>query len=258
MCLIVFSYDQHPKYKLILAANRDEFYERPTTAMHYWDEHPDLLAGKDLKAGGTWLGLHKAGRFAALTNYRDLTIKKEDPPSRGHLVKDFLLKEEEPERYLQKLNSDAKRYEGFNLLTMGAEGLYHFSNQTNEIQPVKPGIHGLSNALLNTPWPKVQKAQQRFSETLQDSFSEEKLFSFLTDTEKAKDEQLPSTGIPFEWEKAISSIFIKTEGYGTRSSTVLTLTYDGEVNIIERRYEHEDDRVKEENSFQLHIPGLSS
>jgi uncharacterized protein with NRDE domain len=254
MCLIVFSYNQHEKYKLILAANRDEFYERPTSAMHFWDEHPDLLAGKDLKAGGTWMGLHRDGRFAALTNYRDPSMQKENPPSRGELVKDFLLRKEDPESYLHKLNSGADRYDGFNLLTLSSEGLFHFSNRNNIIQSVSPGIHGLSNALLNTPWPKVEKARQRFSESIEHSFSEETLFDFLTDSEKAAEEHLPSTGIPKEWEKAVSSIFIKTDGYGTRSSTVLTITYDGEVQVIERRYEHQDDQVKEEQQYQLQIP----
>lgn len=253
MCLIVFSYNQHPRYKLILAANRDEFYERPTRAAGFWEEegHPEILAGKDLKAGGTWMGVHKDGRWGALTNYRDPSILKEDPPSRGELVTNYLKEKNGALHYLQHIRRDSEKYNGFNLLLGDKKGIYHYSNVEDEIHSVNEGIHGLSNALLDTPWPKLDRAKKDLTAAISNKFEPDDLFEILKDDTLAPEEQLPDTGIPKKWEKAISSIFIKTENYGTRCSTLLFIDRSGKLKFIERRYKPASTKITEQNSFTL-------
>ena len=255
MCLIVFSYQKHERYKLILAGNRDEFYARPTKAAHFWDEHPDLLAGRDLQAGGTWMGIRKDGRFGALTNYRDPSIDKIDPPSRGDLVTNYLSSEINAKEYLGNLNAVASKYNGFNILLLDNRGMFHFSNLSPKISEIDAGIHGLSNALLNTPWPKLETAKSDLEAiTSNANLNYEDLFEILKNDRTAEDDHLPKTGIPYEWEKAISSVFIKTESYGTRCSTLLLVDYNGEATFIERRYDRHQDIVIGENSFTLSLP----
>ena len=226
MCLITFSYKNHPFYKLIVAANRDEFYQRPTRAAQFWTDEqlPDILAGKDLKANGTWMGVSKTGRWGALTNYRDPSNINENAPSRGDLVLDYLKSNSNERAYLKEIKENGKKYNGFNLLIGGKDSLYHFSNETNSIKEIEPGIHGVSNALLDTNWPKL---------------------------DQAPDEKLPSTGIPYEWEKAVSSIFIKTDNYGTLCSTLLLVDYEGNAEFTERRYNVENCKIIDENTFKL-------
>jgi len=255
MCLIAFSYKQHPKYDLIFAANRDEFYERPTRPAHFWDEHPELLAGKDLKAGGTWLGINRRGEFAALTNYRDPQMRKEGSPSRGHLVLEFLVNTDTAEEYLEKVDRKAERYDGFNILTGSSERLLYYSNKPNRIIPVEPGLYGLSNHLLDTPWPKVQRAKEEMKELLnnRERISEDQLFELLKIDIPAEDDQLPDTGIPKELERAVSPIFIKTNRYGTRSSTVLMIGKDGRVTFEERRYKTGTTEVDNTSRYEFSI-----
>ena len=254
MCLITFSYKAHPNFKLIVAANRDEFYKRPTRAAQFWEEEqlPNILAGKDLKANGTWMGVSKSGKWGALTNYRDPSNIKENAPTRGDLVLDFLKSNDSEPIYLQKVQETAQDYNGFNLLIGSKDSLYHFSNENNLITEVKPGIHGVSNALLDTNWPKLDRAKKELKEvTSKASFSKEDLFSILKNSETAPDDKLPSTGIPYEWEKAVSSIFIKTENYGTLCSTLLLVDYDGNAEFTERRYDSSTSEIIEENTFKL-------
>lgn len=169
MCLITFSYKNHPFYKLIVAANRDEFYQRPTRAAQFWTDEqlPDILAGKDLKANGTWMGVSKTGRWGALTNYRDPSNINENAPSRGDLVLDYLKSDSNERAYLKEIKDNGKKYNGFNLLIGGKDSLYHFSNETNSIKEIEPGIHGVSNALLDTNWPKLDHAKKNWKELLQ-------------------------------------------------------------------------------------------
>jgi len=252
MCLIVFSYKQHPKYDLVFAANRDENHSRPTRAAQFWDDHPNVLAGKDLKASGTWMGVTKDGAFSALTNYRDPSIQKENPPSRGQLVLDFLLSEESPHTYLRKVDQEAHRYMGFNLLTGKGDELGYYSNQEQKIRLLDAGLYGLSNHLLDTTWPKVERAKKKLNNILQDEkISEEALFKLLSDEKKASEDQLPDTGIPKDIEKKISSIFIKSEGYGTRCSTLLLIGKDGTITFNERRFKAGTQKVEEENRFEF-------
>ena len=244
MCLIAFALDAHPDYALVLAANRDEFYDRPTAPAHFWEEAPGLLAGRDERAGGTWLGISRTGRFAALTNVRAPDRRRENAPSRGALVTDFIRDDCPPMPFMQALAETADRYNGFNLLAGTfpagqAPTLVHFTNHTDDPpRAVRPGLHGLSNATLNTDWPKVTRSKARLQRLLdEDRVSSKALLELLNDRAPAPEEALPATGMPHEWERALSSVFIQAEGYGTRSSTALLIGRKGEVAFVERSFE---------------------
>lgn len=254
MCLIVFSYKQHPDYDLIFAANRDEFYGRPTRKAEFWDEHPSVLAGKDLEAGGTWMGITTQGYFSAVTNYRDPDMVKDNPPSRGHLVLDYLKKEKDPEEYLKQVHSKADAYSGFNLLTGTMEKLMYYSNRQKDIARLEPGLYGLSNHLLDTPWPKVRQAKSDLDQLIrQGEIEPSKLYSILTNDRVADDSELPDTGIPKELERAISPAFIRTETYGTRSSTVLLVDKNGHVTYEERRYKDGSTETDKVNRYTFEL-----
>ena len=237
MCLIVFANKVLEDYKFIFAANRDEFYNRPSKQAEFWTEHPDLLAGKDLQAGGTWMGITKQGRFAAITNFRDLKNHRNDAPSRGNLTLDFLINDISPEEYYNKLKSTLHDFNGFNLLLGSVDELYYFSNKTEGLQKLKPGIHGISNAILDAPWPKVEKSKiqlQRLIEYQKIHLWE--VLNLLNDTSLAKDEELPDTGVGLNLERMLSPIFIKSEKYGTRSSTIVTVDKFNNVRFVEKAY----------------------
>lgn len=254
MCLLVFSYKNHPDYDLIFAANRDEFYGRPTRPAVFWEDHPNLLAGKDLKAGGTWMGITKSGKISALTNYRDPSIQKDDAPSRGHLVRNYLTDSTEADTFLKDIKRNADRYNGFNILAGTIERLMYYSNQEKEIRPLDPGLYGLSNKLLDTPWPKVQHAKAELNAIVsQDSISEEALFDLLKYDHQAPDEELPDTGIPIELERAVSPVFIATDKYGTHSSTILLIGKSGEVVFEERRFVSGTQQVDDVNRYEFKI-----
>lgn len=254
MCLIAFSYKNHPVYDLIFAANRDEFYERPTRPARFWEEKPDLLAGKDLKEGGTWLGITRSGDFAALTNFRDPSITRNNTTSRGHIVLEYLENNQAVNNFLQKLDREAERFNGFNLLAGTMDRLMYYSNQEREIKQVGPGIYGLSNHLLDTPWPKVKRAKSEMESIIQEeTINEEDLFRLLENDNRAPDHELPETGIPKEWEQAVSSIFIKTDTYGTRCSTVLLVDKSKKATFIERRFKPGTTEEVETNRFEFSI-----
>jgi len=257
MCLIVFAYKTHPQFDLIFAANRDEFYKRPTRAAQFWDDHPDLLAGKDLTGGGTWMGVNRSGQFAALTNYRDPSITKENPPSRGQIVLDYLSGGNNPAAFLKNMHQQAGRFMGFNVLTGTPDHLFHYSNQQGKINTVEPGIHGLSNHLLDTPWPKVDRAKSALNKLLKkEHVSEEALFDVLKNDQPAPEETLPNTGIPADLEKKVSPIFIKSNNYGTRSSTILLVDKKGRVTFEERRFKKGTQEVDETKRFAFEIEKL--
>jgi uncharacterized protein with NRDE domain len=239
MCLLLLALQAHPAYKLVIAANRDEFYERPTAPAGFWNESPDILAGRDLRAGGTWFGITRKGRIAAITNYRDPASLKPAAPSRGSLVSDFLMGEGDPEAYLSRLALNAWDYNGFNLVIGIRDQLWWYSNQVPGIQrPITPGIHGLSNHLLNTPWPKVSRSKSALKEILSNNtiLSPELLFGMLLDRSIPGDAILPDTGVGIEWERILSPIFIASPGYGTRSSTILLLDREDHVTFLERTH----------------------
>ena len=237
MCLIVFSFQHHDTYPLILAGNRDEFYARPAEQLHYWDHQPHILAGKDLRAGGTWLGVSQSGSFGAITNYRDFNNPLEGERSRGEIIPGLLNSNETVEKNLNMVRNRKHDYAGFNLLAGNIENLYYLSNLKDDIETVAPGIHGISNAFLDTPWPKVKKAKKLFSDAIKaDSINRDQIFEMLEDTETFPTDQLPNTGLSDEREKAVSPIFIQTEGYGTRCSSLLTIDYKGQVEFTEKTH----------------------
>ena len=243
MCLIIFAYDVHPSYKLVLAANRDEFYDRPSASADFWKDYPDLLAGRDLKEKGTWLGITRQGKFAAITNYRDPASFMFDAKSRGKLVKDFLGGKNNAEEFIKKISRQDAKYNGYNLILQDSGAFYYYSNRGVEKQKITVGIHGLSNHLLNTPWPKVVRGKKLMKEALKSKRAamEEALFALLSDRRFPPPEKLPSTGVDKEWEKVLSPIFIKSPHYGTRSSTVLLIGKNRRVTFIEKNYDGGDE-----------------
>ena len=238
MCLILLAYRTHPAFDLVVAANRDEYYARPSAAPCFWEDAPHLLAGRDLLAGGTWLGVTKRGRFGAVTNYRDPASLRKDTPSRGRLVSDFLLGEETPFGFLERLRKEGHRYNGFNLLLGDGEELCWYSNRDGRVVRLPPGIHGISNRLLDTPWPKVVRGKEMLETVLRNAEapSPEDLFRILMDRTFPPDEMLPSTGVDLEWERILSPLFIRSPVYGTRSSTVLFIGKDRRITLLERTF----------------------
>jgi uncharacterized protein with NRDE domain len=238
MCLIFLSLNNHPTYKLIIAANRDEFYQRKTAAAEYWSDYPDILGGRDLEASGTWMAMNKNGRVAMVTNYRDLKNLKQTAPSRGALVSEFLLTDVSAQQYLKAIEPKADAYNGFNLLVGNVNELYYLSNYKNGIEKLSKGIHGLSNALLNTPWPKVEQGKAHFASLInKPEVDPEILFTMLYNEERAPDNLLPDTGVGIERERMLSSMFIKSPNYGTRCSTVMLVRHDNHVKYHERVYD---------------------
>ncbi len=260
MCLLFIAYKSHPRYPLILAANRDEFYERPTKAAAFWENRPDVLAGRDLKGGGTWLGITRGGRIAAITNFRDLEALKVDAPSRGHLVGDYLLGNVEPEEYLRDLRDRAGAYSGFNIVVGKVDELYYFSNMDGTILKIPEGSHGLSNHFLDTPWPKVELGKELMRPVLskEEEPSFEAIFDVLADRSQPDDSILPDTGIGLEWERILSPIFVETKGYGTRSSTIIMVKRGGGATFIERVFNGKTGRCEEKRfDFDVRLSFLT-
>ncbi|MCU1806995.1 NRDE family protein [Cytobacillus firmus] len=246
MCLILFAYKVHPKYKLIVAANRDEFYERPTAPAHFWEDHPHILAGRDLRKMGTWMGVTENGRFAALTNYRDPNEVTEGKRSRGDLVADFLKGSASPADFMNRASEHRSSYPGYNLLAGNLEELFYYSNVEDRVELLQPGIYGVSNHVLDTEWPKVKKGKEGLTALLDNAEGNltEDLFTLLQNADSAPDERLPKTGVSLEWERILSPLFIKSDGYGTRSSTVLLMSKD-EIFYKERVHIGEDRQEQE-------------
>lgn len=238
MCLILLAHKVRPDYPLILAANRDEFYERPTSRAHFWKDFPDLLAGRDRKYGGTWMGMTRTGRFGAVTNFRDRTESREHPLSRGLMVKTYLTGEGKPEDFIKEILPREQRYNGFNLIVGDPSSFIYYSNRSRDMTPLKPGVYGLSNHLLDTPWPKVTRSRRAFIQTLEESDfpGPERFFEILSDRTIAGDEELPDTGFGIEWERILSSPFIVSPTYGTRASTVLLQDSRGHVTFVEKTF----------------------
>jgi len=256
MCLIVLAWLTQAPYRLIVAANRDEYFLRPAAPAGFWDDHPGVLAGRDLEAGGTWLGITLGGRFAALTNYRNPADKKTGAPSRGALVSEFLTGKAAPREYVRELEKRGSEYNGFGLLVGDAGSMYFLSNRGGHAARVEPGVRGLSNHLLDTPWPKVEKGKARLAAQLDRPFDAEAAFALLDDTERAPEGDLPSTGVSLELEERLSAIRIPAVGgYGTRCSTVLALGMDGKIEFHERSY-REDGSVSGTVGYRLTLaPG---
>jgi uncharacterized protein with NRDE domain len=233
MCLIVFAWRVVPSVPLIAAANRDEFYARATAPAALWPEYPHVFAGRDLQAGGSWMGITQpsseegSSRFAAITNIRAPSEHKDDAPSRGHLVADFLAGDMSPQDYVESIRAGAAAYNGFNLVLGDRDTLIWFSNKggadPRNGKPLEPGVYGLSNALLDSPWPKVLKTKAQFASLLCLGAPEDAYFEMLADTTPAPDMRLPETGVPLDVERMLSAVRIESPGYGTRTSTVVKL-----------------------------------
>ena len=239
MCLIAFAIDKHPRYPLVLVANRDEFRDRPTEPAHFWPDAPHVLAGRDGRAGGTWLGATIGGKLAAITNYRDARYQVVHPPSRGLLVADFLRDEAMTPADLQAhLIKHGEEYDGFNLIYGTCGELHYFTNRGGSSGPVKPGVHALSNHLLDTSWPKVIAARTRLSQVVRHAEpSSDELFKLLADPKPFDSRLLPDTGIGPDRERLLSPLFIEGEQYGTRSTTVITVDFEGRLTFIEQGHD---------------------
>jgi len=238
MCLIFISINNHPRYKLIVAANRDEFYKRRTAPADFWHDHPEVLGGRDLEAQGTWMGMTKSGRIGMVTNYRDVSNINPLAPSRGQLVSEYLFNGSHPDEYLKDLNETASNYNGFNLIVGDQDNLHYYSNYHSKIVPLESGFYGLSNHLLDTPWPKVVRGKSKMMPLLeQDDIKVDQLFDVMRDEEIAPDHSLPKTGLDLERERALSAMFIKTPNYGSRSSTIVMIDHENRVQYVERVYD---------------------
>ena len=254
MCLILLAYDAHPDYRLILAANRDEFFDRPTAPARFWEDAQQILAGRDLKEGGTWLGMTRSGRIAAITNFRDPRSERKDAPSRGGLVSGFLRGSMPVEEYLAVLSREGAAYNGFNLIFGDMKRLCWFSNRSALPRFLEPGIHGLSNHLLDTPWPKVSQGRDAVERLVASgkNIAAETLFAILADRTIAPDNLLPDTGVGIELERLLSPGFISAPTYGTRSSTVILIDREERVTFIERGFNDLPEKPKSsEWSFRI-------
>lgn len=244
MCLINFAFQHHPSYPLILVGNRDEFYERPTQALHWWEETDNfILAGKDLQEGGTWMGINKAGQFGALTNFRDLNNIKPSAPSRGQLVKNWLSGDIPLEEMHRLLKTQGNSYNGFNLIYGNMQELFYYSNETDIIRQLYPGIYGISNALLDTPWPKVKNSKAAFVKAIDNSLNSDAIIEILSDRKFAPIAELPHTGVSPEWEEKLSAMFITSEKYGTRLTTFVQVNTIGDVIYREKSYHPKHDKT---------------
>ena len=239
VCLLLVAHDCYPGYRLIIAANRDEYHARPTTAAKRWPDHLEILAGRDLESGGTWFGVHQSGRIAAVTNVRSDHAVRSGPRSRGLIVTDFLLGSMEAPDFAAELASRGVDYNGFNLIAHDGERLCWYSNQAEQPRTLDAGIYTLSNAQLDTRWPKTERLRKNFSAVTQNNGGDliPRLLELLRDAQRAPDDDLPDTGVGHAMESALSSIFIEGAHYGTRCSTVLTVDNDNNVQFSERRYD---------------------
>ena len=255
MCLILVAWQAHPDFPLVVAANRDEFFTRPAAAAAWWADQPDLFAGRDLEAGGTWLGLSRSGRFAGLTNFRDPARQRAGTPSRGDLVAGFLGGNESTADALARLQREGPRYNGFNLMVSDGESLGVHESVSGVSHRLEPGLYALSNDLLDTPWPKVVTGKSRLSRALTALPDDTPLRDLLRDDRPAADASLPRTGVSLAWERMLSSAFIRAPGYGTRCSTVIRRDRYGWTHVTESTWNEigqEADRVTE--TFQIAQP----
>jgi uncharacterized protein with NRDE domain len=271
MCLLVFAWHSHPDYPLVLVGNRDEFYTRRTRPAAWWGHAVSLLAGHDEEAGGTWLGITRRGRFAALTNVRAPTERNPHAPSRGALVLSALQAPQPGGEWLETHAPKTTAYNGFNLLVgdvlpvdtersgdgpARSSGLHYYSNRLDERpRALEPGIYGLSNGFLDTPWPKVTRAVGAFACTVAAGVSLDALIRLMEPRDEARDMELPSTGVPLDWERALSAIQIRAKGYGTRTTTVLTVRNDSLVTFFERTFNASDPERWSDRHFEFMVDG---
>ena len=252
MCLLVLAWKKHPEYPFVFAGNRDELHARPSTSADWWEDAPHIIGGRDLQAGGSWLGITRTGRFAVVTNYRDGLKAEPAVRSRGLLVADFLASDMPAHDYLRELATAKEQYSGFNLLFGDTHELFYFSNRGGDAGPLTPGIYGLSNHLLDTPWPKVIRVRDKLNAALSDEPRLDAMLEMLADREPAPDNQLPDTGVGIELERLLSPPCIVNARYGTRASTAIRVNKDGEAELVERNFNAAGETVSTEKfSFNV-------
>lgn len=253
MCLIFLGHRTRADLPLVLAANRDEFVARPAAAAEFWPDSPRTLGGRDLKQGGAWLAVDRSGRWAAVTNYRDPADVRPEARSRGDLVREFVQGDASPAEFLRRASADRREYNGYNLLLSDGVDAYYYSNVSDAVRRLEPGVYGLSNHLLDTPWPKVASGKAEFAAALAGAApAPEDFFRVLANDRRAPDAQLPATGVPLEIERALSARFITLPGYGTRCSTVVLRDGGGALQFIEKSYD-ESGAPSAERKFQLQL-----
>ncbi len=238
MCLLALAIDPNPKYRLVMVANRDEFHARPTQPLHAWEHPAGIIAGRDELGGGTWMGVSSRGRLAALTNFREVNPPPTNAPSRGELVTGFLTSDVSPGDWVPGQTRQLADYAGFSLITGTlAQGFWCHSNRYNKV-PLPAGVHALSNGTVNNDWPKVAGLRDDLAAAVAstNTLDEDALFALLQVCEPAPDDQLPDTGAGLELERLLSSRFIRSDAYGTRSATVLLVDSQGVMTVVERRY----------------------
>lgn len=236
MCVLFFAHQVHPRHRLVFAGNRDEAYARPSAALRWWEDEPVVLAGRDLEAGGAWLGLTRSGRWSVVTNVRDLAAHQKRGRSRGDLVKEFLVGSDAPEVAAKGVMAEREHFNPFNLIVGDADAAWIVSSHTDAPEELAPGVYGLSNATLNEPWPKVRRGRAAFGELLQAADPDPEAFlALLHDDETAPDHELPDTGVGIEKERMLSPLFIASDHYGTRASSVILLDEKG-GRFVERTY----------------------
>lgn len=239
MCLIVLAWHARADLPLVVAANRDEWRDRPTEAAHWWPDRPGIYAGRDLQAGGTWMGVTRRGRFAAITNFRDPSDRRTDVRSRGEIVGEYLAGDEDTETFITRLASSARLYNGFNLIAGDARSLWFFGSREGRARRIPLGVHGLSNHLLDEPWPKVVRAREAMEAALRDEDPLPRMLAALHDRDGAPDDALPRTGVSLEWERRLAPPLIVGADYGTRSTTVVSFASDGTVRMEEHTLDSE-------------------
>ncbi len=253
MCLLVFAWQHHPEYRLILAGNRDEFFVRPSRQACWWRHPTELLAGRDLKAGGTWLGINRGGRFGVVTNFREMGNAADASRSRGHLIPAFLGSADSVDTFFDELSVRREELPPFSLIFGDMTALHYLSNRADPVHPIPPGIHGLSNHALDTPWPKITRTRARFENLLEAADVDSgALFEMLADRSQAGEKELPKTGLSKELEKRLSSPFITTPTYGTRCSTILTVRNTGAASFMERSFER-DGTFADASTFEFQL-----
>jgi uncharacterized protein with NRDE domain len=252
LCLIALAWRVRADLPLAIAANRDEWRERPAEPARWWDDAPSIFAGRDLQAGGTWMGVTRGGRFAAVTNFRDPADRRSTARSRGGLVTDFLRDSDTPEAFLAQLHGRAGEYNGFNLILGDGASLWYYGSREGEARAIEPGVHALSNHLLDEPWPKVVRARAAMQAAMREDDPTQSLFALLADRHLAADAELPATGVGLEWERRLASALITGPDYGTRASTVALFAGAGEVRVEERGLDAEG-RAVQNRSARFHI-----
>ena len=263
MCLLVLAWRAHPRYRLVVAANRDEFHARPAAPLAPWTDLAGVIGGRDLQANGAWLAVDARRRVGIVTNFREFGRRRRSAPSRGGLIPGFLSQDAAPGAYLKSLDTDAPGYAGFNLLLADRDSLWYATNRAEQFaRELPPGVYGLSNEFLDTPWPKLVRVRARFTAALDADAAApgagfaDALFALLADRETAPVDSLPAGDLSPEWARKLSAPFVLDATFGTRCSTVLTISTDDTLRIAERRFDTHGESSGETEQVLNALPSI--